>query len=87
MLELEGEANKCIMMFGDGNTTFSITDRTSTERIIEDKEKSNNTIKELDLIDKRDYSIQENRIYLLFKCSKVVTKLGHILGYEKNFPA
>lgn len=39
MLELEGEANKCIMMFGDGNTTFSITDRTSTERIIEDKGK------------------------------------------------
>lgn len=80
--EVKGEIHKFTLIFGDTSTSFSVIDRSSRQKIIQNVVELISTISQLDLIDiygmllhKAEYAFNSNS-------HGTLTKIEHVLAHE-----
>lgn len=81
LIQLQERIDKSTIIVHDFNTTVSICDRTSTQKMSKDTADLNNTINQLDLTEFKEHSIN-SRIYITFKYTQNHYPRDYILSHK-----
>ena len=84
-MDIKGEINRNVGIVENFNTPLTSMNRSSRQKINKETAALNGPLDQMDLSDYlQRISLQRSRIYILFKCKWMFSRINHMLGHKTS---